>query len=48
MQIANVMAGFSYGEADILRRAMSKKKLDLLKESSNFVKNLYSLYNINI
>ena len=31
MQIANVMAGFSYGEADILRRAMSKKKLDLLK-----------------
>lgn len=31
MQIANVMAGFSYGEADILRRAMSKKKLDILK-----------------
>lgn len=31
MQIANVMAGFSYGQADILRRAMSKKKLDLLK-----------------
>ena len=31
MQIANVMAGFSYGEADILRRAMSKKKLELLK-----------------
>lgn len=32
MQIANVMAGFSFGEADILRRAMSKKKKDVLKE----------------
>lgn len=31
MQIANVMAGFSFGEADILRRAMSKKKKDILK-----------------
>lgn len=31
MQIANVMAGFSYAEADTLRRAMSKKKRDLLK-----------------
>ena len=30
MQIANVMAGFSLSEADILRRAMSKKKRDLL------------------
>lgn len=31
MQIANVMAGFTLQEADILRRAMSKKKKDLLK-----------------
>ena len=31
MQIANVMAGFSLQEADTLRRAMSKKKKDLLK-----------------
>ncbi len=31
MQIANVMAGFTLQEADILRRAMSKKKRDLLK-----------------
>ena len=39
MQIANVMAGFSLGEADILRRAMSKKKLDLLKsEEEKFIK----------
>ncbi len=32
MQIANVMAGYTLGEADILRRAMSKKKLDMLKQ----------------
>jgi len=30
MMIAQVMAGFSFGEADILRRAMSKKKESLL------------------
>ena len=39
MKIASVMAGFSYGEADILRRAMSKKKEDvLLKEREHFIK----------
>ena len=38
MQIANVLAGYSYGEADILRRAMSKKKEDiLLKERDKFI-----------
>ena len=38
MQIANTMAGFSFGEADILRRAMSKKKIDLLKsEEEKFI-----------
>lgn len=31
MQVAAAYAGYSLGEADILRRAMSKKKLDLLK-----------------
>ncbi len=31
MLAANVYAGYSLGEADILRRAMSKKKLDLLE-----------------
>ena len=31
MQIVSLMAGFSFGEADILRRAMSKKKKDILK-----------------
>jgi len=38
MQVANVMAGYTLGEADILRRAMSKKKEDiLLKEKDKFV-----------
>ncbi|MEA1964558.1 MAG: DNA polymerase III subunit alpha [Candidatus Aerophobetes bacterium] len=32
MRIANVMAGFSLGEADILRRAMGKKDLKLMDE----------------
>lgn len=31
MQIANVMAGYSFSEADILRKAMSKKKESVLK-----------------
>jgi len=38
MQIASVMAGYSLGEADILRRAMSKKKMDILKnEEERFI-----------
>lgn len=32
MMAASVYAGYTLGEADILRRAMSKKKIDLLKE----------------
>ncbi len=31
MQIASKMAGFSLGEADILRKAMGKKKKDIMK-----------------
>ena len=47
MQIAVKMAGYTLGEADILRRAMSKKKEDvLLKEKEKFIsgsiKNHYS------
>ena len=39
MQLANVYAGYSLGEADILRRAMSKKKVDLLKnEEDKFIR----------
>ncbi len=52
MQIAQVMAGFSYGEADILRRAMSKKKEEvLIKKREEFIsgciKNGYSLEDSN-
>ena len=32
MQLASLYADYSLGEADILRRAMSKKKLELLKQ----------------
>ena len=38
MQVASLFAGYSLGEADILRRAMSKKKVDLLKsEEEKFI-----------
>ena len=50
MQIACVMAGYSLGEADILRRAMSKKKEDILiKEKEKFVnKSIEKGYNENL
>ena len=39
IQLANIYAGYTLGEADILRRAMSKKKVDLLKnEEEKFIK----------
>ncbi|MBQ6477637.1 MAG: DNA polymerase III subunit alpha [Bacilli bacterium] len=39
IQVASIYAGYTLGEADILRRAMSKKKLDVLKkEEEKFVK----------
>lgn len=38
MQIASKFAGFSYGEADILRRAMSKKNREVLEnERQHFI-----------
>ena len=38
MQLARAYAGYTLGEADILRRAMSKKKKELLeKEESKFI-----------
>ncbi len=38
MQICRELAGYSYGRADIVRRAMSKKKHDvMLKERAHFV-----------
>ncbi|MBK3493582.1 DNA polymerase III subunit alpha [Viridibacillus sp. YIM B01967] len=40
MQIASAMAGFTMGEADILRRAVSKKKKEILDaEQQHFVGN---------
>lgn len=39
LKIANVMAGYSLGEADILRRAMGKKSVQIMKkEKAKFVK----------
>ena len=38
MQICRELAGYSYGRADLVRRAMSKKKHDVMeKERKNFV-----------
>lgn len=38
MQICRELAGFSYGRADLVRRAMSKKKADVMeKERKNFI-----------
>ena len=50
MQIARIMADYTLGEADLLRKAMSKKKKDvLLKEEEKFTKRAISKgYNKNI
>ena len=38
MQICRELAGFSYGQADLVRRAMGKKKADVMeKERSHFI-----------
>ena len=38
MEIFRVLAGYSLGRADVVRRAMSKKKFDVLEgERANFV-----------
>ena len=38
MQILNVMGGFTYTESDLIRRAISKKKLDIIEsERVNFI-----------
>lgn len=47
MKIANVMANYSLGEADLLRRAMGKKKIEIMDENrekfiSRSVKNGYT------
>jgi DNA polymerase III subunit alpha len=35
MQVSNIMADYTLGEADILRRAMSKKKAEILQDEKN-------------
>ena len=38
MEICRVLAGYSYGAADLVRRAMAKKKLDVMeKERAHFI-----------
>ncbi len=40
MQVAHIMAGYSLGEADILRKAVSKKQVKILEaERSKFISN---------
>jgi len=44
LQIANVMGGYSLGEADILRRAIGKKKKSIMtREKSKFIKRAQEL-----
>lgn len=44
MQTAQVLAGFSLGEADLLRRAMSKKNADVIqKEREKFIQGVVKL-----
>ena len=48
MQILSVMANYSYSESDLIRRAISKKKLDIIEEEknkfiNNSIKNGYKL-----
>lgn len=48
MQVVQELAGFSLGGADILRRAIGKKKMDvLLEQKAKFVKGCAEANNIN-
>jgi DNA polymerase-3 subunit alpha len=47
MQAAQIMAGYSLGEADILRRAMGKKKMDVMQEQKiKFVEGAEKLHQV--
>jgi len=47
MQTAQVLAGYSLGEADLLRRAMGKKKMDVMQQQSEiFVAGANKLHDI--
>lgn len=48
MQAAQIMAGYSLGEADILRRAMGKKKMDVMQEQKvKFVDGAEKLHGVD-
>jgi DNA polymerase-3 subunit alpha len=48
MQTAQVIAGFSLGKADILRRAMGKKKMDVMRSmQKEFIKGADELHGIS-
>ena len=36
MQIVRDLAGYSYGRSDLVRRAMSKKKMDVMLEEKEY------------
>jgi len=47
MQAAQIMAGYTLGEADILRRAMGKKKMDVMREQKvKFVEGAEKLHGV--
>ena len=48
MQIASQFANFSYGQADILRRAMSKNRAILESERQHFIEGAVSNYDASI
>lgn len=48
MEAARIIAGYSLGQADILRKAMGKKKAEVMEqEKENFVKGAKETQNIN-
>lgn len=49
MQTAQIIAGFSLGKADILRRAMGKKKMDVMRSmQEEFIEGAKKLHNIGV
>ncbi len=36
MQIVRTLAGYDYGRADLVRRAMSKKKASVMEKNASF------------
>ncbi len=48
MQAGQIMAGYSLGEADLLRRAMGKKKMDVMQQQKEkFVEGAYKIHQVD-